>query len=322
MDWSIHFLSGQNKFFQIKENNWIDLSMNPVQTKNAHGHQKNHPFGLDESKKTIETLLQQDALVSYYPIFLYPDKIAKKLGIYSPSLTTKEWQQIHDYQENDYNQLLKFSASQQAKIIFISIDNSLPIYFREVRGMGRFMFNRNASNSLGDLRNEKDLLFFKDSTDTWSRLGLTDIWDVRERLALSQPIENINPYNIDFSFDHYWLDCQTWWYNGKQEIKNIMSWLDLPLDADRFGQWVPIYEAWQQIQFKILQFQYNYKHIVDCIVNNWSYKIDLSFEQEVIIQRCLIHDHKLNLKTWQLEKFPNNTQDLHRLLEPNIHPLT
>jgi hypothetical protein len=71
----------------------------------------------------------------------------------------------------------------------------------------------------------------------------------------------------------------------------------------------------------LLQFEYNYKHIVESIVNNWSYPIDLTFDQEIVIQHCLIYHYGLNLKTWQLEKFPNNTQDLHKLLEPNIHPL-
>jgi hypothetical protein len=72
----------------------------------------------------------------------------------------------------------------------------------------------------------------------------------------------------------------------------------------------------------LLEFCYNYKHIVDSVVNNWYYQIDLTFEQEVVIQHCLIYQHNLNLKTWELTKFPSNTQDLHKLLEPNIHPIT
>ena len=48
--------------------------------------------------------------------------------------------------------------------------------------------------------------------------------------------------------------------------------------------------------------------VFDAIVHNWYYEIDnLTFEQEVIIQHCLIYQHGLNLKTRQLEKFPSNT---------------
>ena len=321
MDWSIYFLSGHDKFFRIEQDSWIDLSRNPVQTINAHGHRKNHPDGLEESKKTIDILRQKDGLVSYYPTPIKFDHAAKKIGINTQSPTQGEWQQINKYREDDYNQLLKFSASQQAKIIFISINDSLPIYFHEIRSMNRFLFTPAVPNSLEDIRNERDNLFFKESVDTWSKLGLTNTWDIRERLALSEPLKNAHPYTIDFSFEHYWIDCQSWFYDGKQEIKNIMTWLELSIDSDRFDQWTSIYEAWQQIQLKTLRFQYNYQHIVDCVVNNWSYPIDLTFEQEVVIQHCLIYDHGLNLKTWQLEKFPNNTKDLHQLLEPNIHPL-
>ena len=36
----------------------------------------------------------------------------------------------------------------------------------------------------------------------------------------------------------------------------------------------------------------------------------------------IIYKHNLGLKTWQLEKFPANTQDLHTLLESNtLHNL-
>ena len=40
LDWSIHFLSGQNKFFNVDQRAWIDLAKNPLDTLNAHGHKK------------------------------------------------------------------------------------------------------------------------------------------------------------------------------------------------------------------------------------------------------------------------------------------
>ena len=282
---------------------------------------KNHPGGLDNTKKFIEILLQQNSLTSYYPYPLHYDLIAQKLGIDLRLLTSDDWKFMSEYQNNDFNQLLKFSDQQQAKIIFISLNDQLPMYSKTIRSTDRMMYSTNKPMSSDDLRNETDLLFFKDSIETWSKLGLNNIWDTRERLALSYPLKDTRQQSVDFSFDHYWLDCQSWWYNGKQEIKNIMNWLELSIETDRYNQWIPIYEVWQQIQLNAIQFQWNYKHIVECVVNNWSYDIDLTFEQEVVIQHCMIYEHGLNLKTWQLEKFPNNTQDLHQLLEPNIHPL-
>ena len=49
-------------------------------------------------------------------------------------------------------------------------------------------------------------------------------------------------------------------------------------------------------------------------------KFNLDLMQEAAIQRELIYNYSLNLKTWQLEKF-TNTKQLHGLLEPNLHPI-
>ena len=101
-----------------------------------------------------------------------------------------------------------------------------------------------------------------------------------------------------------------------------MDFCELPIDQARLDSWLVVYREWQQLQLNILEFTFNYQHIVDAIVNNWYYKLDnLTFEQEIVIQHCLIYQHGLNLQTWQLEKFPDNTQQLHRLLEPNTHKI-
>lgn len=322
MDWSIHFLSGKNKFFALRANTWIDLVQNPLDKTNAHTHKKNHPSGLHNTKFIIERLKGQHELVSYYPFPIHEEAAAAAIGINGIPTTADQWKRIRNYQEDDYNQLLKFSASKQAKIIFISIDKSMVLYTRFLRTLEKLFYVPNQpATSIEEMRNQLDSVFFKDSVYIWNKLGLTDVWDVRERLALcTRPLE-WDSINVDLSFDHYWLDSQNWWYNGKKKIQDIMAWLDLDIDPVRFEQWIPIYEQWQQIQLRVLEFQFNYKHIIDCIVNDWSYDIDLTFEQEIIIQHCLIYQHGLNLKTWQLEKFPKNTRDLHQLLEPNIHKI-
>jgi len=51
-------------------------------------------------------------------------------------------------------------------------------------------------------------------------------------------------------------------------------------------------------------------------------RFELNLNQEASIQHVLIYKYDLNLKTWGLEKFPNNTKKLHELLEPNIHKIT
>ena len=99
-----------------------------------------------------------------------------------------------------------------------------------------------------------------------------------------------------------------------------MKYLDLDIVPERLSAWIPVYRRWQSIQSRSLKFAINLPYIIDAIVNNWYYELDdLSFEQEVIIQHFLIYKHNLNLKTWKLSKFPDNTQQLHDLLEANIH---
>lgn len=320
LDWSIHFLAGQTEFYNITKG-WIPLSIDPITKINAHGHQKNYKSGFVETQQMIHQLSKQTGLVSFYPGQLSFDNAAAALGISMDNLTVSNQQKIAQYREQDYNQLLNFANNQQAKIVFVSLNDDLPMYLVNVRTLERMPFENRMAESVADIQQSVDTVFFKDSTDTWTDQHLTNIWDVRERRALNtRPFDRPSPM-VNFSFPHYWLDSQNLWYNGLEEIVKIMSWLDLEIDQSRFNKWTTVYRKWQKVQIAALQFQYNYKHIVDCIVNNWSYEINLTFEQEVIIQHLLIYQHNLNLKTWQLGKFPNNTKDLHQLLEPNIHLL-
>jgi hypothetical protein len=48
IDWSVQFLSGQNKFYQAGVDQWIDLVSNPLEQINAHKHKKIIPAALLE----------------------------------------------------------------------------------------------------------------------------------------------------------------------------------------------------------------------------------------------------------------------------------
>ena len=320
LDWSIHFLSGQTEFFNHKQG-WIPLSKNPLSKINAHGHLKNHPSGLSQTQDVIRILQTQNKLTSFYPFLFYLDEIANKLNIELDKISLDQWKSMIDYQQYDYDQLLHNSYSQGAKVIFVSLNEDLSLYAANTRAFERMFLTNQSASSVEEIKNNYDQIFFKDSKIIWEENNLTNRWDVRERRALANNLLDYISEDINLNFDHYWTDSQNLWYNGEREIQKIMSWLELPLVQERLDLWKPVYKDWQKLQIELLQFNYNYKHILKSIVNNWSYPIDLTFEQEVIIQHCLIYQFGLNLKTWQLEKFPNNTKELHKLLEPNIHPL-
>lgn len=321
LDWSIHFLAGADKFFSVYDNQWIPLMANPLNKLNAHGHKKNHPHGTDETKKFVHTLQELSDLTSIFPAAIHMDRAAKQLGIDIDHCTADQWQQIFDLQITDYNAMLHMCNAHNVKIIFVSLDDNFVIYAKQTRSLDRMIDAPRPAKSTEEIQHRLDELFFKDSILAWQQQDMCNIWDIRERWALKTNTLKWKPITVDLKFEHYWIDAQNLWYNGQREIPKIMQWLGLDVDCNRFNSWLPIYQEWQKQQLDTLQFQYNYKHIVDCIVHNWWYPIDLTFDQEVIVQHCLIFNHGLNLKTWQLEKFPNNTQDLHKLLEPNIHPL-
>lgn len=321
LDWSVHFLTGQTDFYHTMRG-WGPLSPNPIDRINAHGHKKNHPSGLAKTQQALLQCQQQhNRLTSIYPHPIQNDDAAKDLSIDINTMTSEQWKLVLDYQQVDYNQMLQMCHAHSVKIIVVSISDHLCMYANTVRSLDRMPFYNRSAESADSIHDSIDNIFFKDAIREWQNLGLHDIWDVRERRALKNNLLEWKQQPVDLNFDHYWVDAQNLWYNGEREIPKIIQWLGLTMESDRFNLWVPICQEWQKMQLDTLQFQYNYQHIVDSVVNNWSYSIDLTFEQEVIIQHCLIYQHNLNLKTWQLTKFPNNTQEIHKLLEPNIHPL-
>jgi hypothetical protein len=98
----------------------------------------------------------------------------------------------------------------------------------------------------------------------------------------------------------------------------------MPVDQNRFENWMSVYGVWKNNHTKRLNFVNNFEIIINNIINGVD--MDLSrFEfdliQEAAIQHQIMYKHNLNFKTWQLEKFIN-TKQLHNLLEPNIHDLS
>jgi len=321
LEWSINYLAGKTKYLHRKKG-LIDLVENPVEKINAHGHQKNHPRGFEETQDFTNFLQQHSDFVTMYPCLMNSDIAAHKLGMDILNIDQKQWAEITNLQTQDFNEMLGWLSDRDAKIIFVSLGQDLAVYeSSNLRQIERHFYNSEKIKSVDEARQAKDLIFFKESSNCWNNLNLTNIWDTRERLALDTRPLSLPCFKVNLSVPHYWLDSQELWYNGISKIKDIMLWLEIPMDQTRIEHWKQVYIKWQKIQHNCLEFQYQYKHIVEAIINGWSYPINLTFDQEVVIQHCLIYQHNLNLKTWQLEKFPNNTSELHKLLEPNIHLL-
>jgi len=325
VDWSIHFLSGQSKYYNVSLNQWTDLTHNPITKLNAHGHLKNHPTGSEQFKLELEKFdsLPSDAIYSTYPARLMPGEVAKRLNLDTNNFeSTDVFQQVKQQTAEDYAKIFDICKDTQTDIIYVAHDPRVVLYSRNVRNLETFFgLIDDKPNSEDEHYDLMDNLFNKSSQHAFQKLQLIDIWDKRERLALNARPFDYKHFHFDFNHQHphLWINCQDLWARTEIVIKKVMSYLKLEIDAHRFDAWLPICNAWQTKQLGLLDFCYNQPHIVEAIVNNLYYEINLTFDQEVIIQHCLIYQHGLNLKTWQLEKFPSNTQDLHKLLEPNIH---
>ena len=77
VDWSIHYLSGKDKYFSTVDQQWVPLTFDPLIQSNAHKHKKNHPSGWQDTKISIETLKKQSEFVSFYPYPLQVKKLQK-----------------------------------------------------------------------------------------------------------------------------------------------------------------------------------------------------------------------------------------------------
>jgi hypothetical protein len=327
LDWSIHYISGQQQFYNIKQQQWIALSGNPLNAINAHGHFKNHPRGFCESQQQLQQLIKIDGVASFYPYCMSMVDAAQQLGIsIDQGVLDSEFSKILNSQKHEYNQILNLIADSPAKLIYVDLAADAILYSINRRSTESTVLKnpeKNKHYTLQQQQQDYQQLFFKDSVDVWEKLNLINRWDQREQMALcTRPFDTATTTGITVDLPHLRLDSRLWWTAGEAVITQVLDYLKLPIMPERLHTWRPIYQQWQRPQLQSLEFVFNHQHIVDCIVNNHWCEIDLSFEQEVVIQHCLIYQHGLNLKTWGLEKFPNNTKLLHQLLEPNFHPIT
>jgi hypothetical protein len=323
VDWSINFLSGNSNFFKITEMQQVPLSLNPINSHNSHGHKKNHPSGLNKTIDYIRKFQEQKSgFYTMYPCPLNIDDICNILNIDHSMISNPEiFQQIYCYQDQDYNDMIDFCINESVQVIYVHNNTQSVGYFWNLRTLDRQLLTSEPYRNIDHAREDFLEIFFNSSLKSWSTVETSNRWDIREKIAL-----DIRPYDLGRFSDigitkpHCWVDCQDLWHSTDEVLIDVMKFINVPIDTQRWKLWLPIMSMWQAIQKKQLKFYYVVDHIVKSIVNNWYYPLgSLSLFQEAVIQHCLIYKHNLNLKTWQLDSFPSNTQDLHKLIEPNFH---
>lgn len=307
LTWSLHYLAGHKKYYHAKSNNWIDLPVNPLTNKNAHGFRPNQPTSADTFDLIHSALLNQ---------------------------ITDDFHTI--YFHNFPGSAVSLDTILRDVISNLKRDRSIVLYNKHCLFNRSYKMRTSAVGSYYDplkkCTTDREALddfisyFFKDSLETWKRLSLSDIWDEREFLALNLAVDEtitILP-NIDLSRENYMLDTMELYNTFDITVDHLFDYLGITIDKDRRAAWVPIYNQWRKMHYSRMLFVWYFDVIVDNIIKGNDMdltRFDLDIVQEATIQHELIYKHNLNLKNWQLEKF-TNTKKLHQLLEPNTHDLS
>lgn len=335
LEWSLHYLANQNFYFSVDSNSSIELVTNPlksfgrdVEKINAHSHQKNHPLGYDNLKYYIEKIHEKtkqsgnEEFLDMYSVYLGPKTtldIIEDLD-YDIEDVSKNKQYMDNVKQScyeDFEMCIDFLHKNNIPIIYV--DNS-KYHFFDIRHTEAFTFSRNNTpKESKEIFNEYINTFFSNSIDYNSK----PIWDIREIVALDiRPYDEKFKKSLGFNLPYYHIDFRMWWADPMSSIIDIANFLEIKINNSRWEKWKDVCIQWKNNHKHYLEFYFSIDHIIDSIINGWYFKLPvLSFSEEAIIQHILIYKHGLNLKTWELEKFPSNTQDLHKLLEHNIHDI-
>lgn len=309
LTWSLHWLSGHDQYYSIQQKGLVDLINDPLTLTNSHKFIANHPQTADQCIRMFDEL-NQTKTDSFHTVYLH------NFAHTTESIDSKMIKCVEQ---------LAICAE---KIIVLS--NSEPLYHASYRSRhgttNLWQHPEKIANNADEIFDDFVGHFFTQSKNQWLQLGLTDIWDQREFVALNFDFKNtlhIKP-NIDATVDCYEINTMDLFNTFDISAKHLFEYLELPIVQHRWQPWIDIYRAWRQHHHSRLQFVWYFDTIIQAILNGDSFdltRLQLDLVQEAAIQNTLIYQHNLNLKTWQLQKF-TNTKQLHTLLEPNHHDLS
>lgn len=316
LNWSVHWLSGEKLFYNV-DLNWIPLTTDPIRTTlKHHNHKKNYAAGYVEIVSMINKLktIKTDNVLSIYADSISLQDTLKNLKI--PKHKINHYL-IDEYRKDDMSKIWSFCFSNNVPMIYLKL-TSPRIYQTEIKTLKK-PFSDGYYNDIDEAQNEFFSLYYPGS----SRWLNAPVWEKREWVALNLRLFNNNDIyaKVNFTLPHLYLDSQELWFNGEGVLEKIMNYLNISIDSKRLKSWIPIYYHWQKLQSTTLKFLWNIDYICDAIVNNFYYDLseyNLDLWHEAVILHILLYRYQLNLKSWQMEKFPSNTQDLHKLLESNI----
>ena len=303
LNWTLHYLSGHTHYWNCLQNQLIKLTDQPLTQLNSHNFIPNQPNTLGQFQNIIKSTTHKDDQFS---------------TIY-----------FHNFRNSyETQQAVDITQSTADNLIFLTQSNNSILYHckyeSRVSRPLKFTTSERSNNSNERYEDLTDYFFAK-SKKKWQELNLTQIWDKREFVALNfdtSRVSSIRPF-LDYSIPHYNIDVFDLWNMFDTLLPDLFKNLNLTIDTSRFEYWLSVYREWQKLRRQQQRFIWYFEKIINYILDGHvmdleSFELDIM--QEAAIQRELIYKYNLNFRTWQLEKF-QSTQQLHKLLEPNIHPL-
>lgn len=303
--WSYHWLCGHETYYRMEKGR-LSVPSNPNTGLNAHNFDKNIHAGLAAWQESIAAYqrLKDQGPIAFYGC--------------AP-------QSHGDASDKEYGDSINYATESGIPVVLVLESESDPYYFSKVRRFDnhtRFVESRHGipqyiMDTLGQYFSNQ---YYHDVIDRDDM----KLWDLREFIALNyeniflQQTNNYKKY-IDFARPHLCIDSKQLWHDGENCLRHVMAYLGESIDESRWANWLEVYHTWRNVHLDVLRFGWNLSHVVDAIVNGYDYDLtplNLDLLRESIIQGHLIKDHGLNLKTWNLDRFPSNTKDLHVLLEP------
>lgn len=309
INWSIYFVTGQNiaKHDLTPDRNWHNHKIKIVWT-----YQELLSL-LDELHTTLTVVyfnqkMQWQALQDLFQVRFEDATAAQRLAAIEEC-------------NHDYRQGIKICQDRELIPVYFDYadPDQLSIYYND-RRPGGFYGEHVEKLQIVDKRNK---LYFPDAAVKFGN----EIWDKRELWALC--FRHQDPSTVprvedllDQSRPHLYYTTDDVWNGFDRCLEEICHTWDLKIDHDRWQEWQKIYQEWRTVHDPY--FARHLPRIVDAVVNNKYLSLRrfrMNFFMETILLHELIFKHNLNLKNWKLDKFPANTQDLHKLLEPNVHQL-
>lgn len=298
LDWSLQFLSGETEHFNSGSGKLLALPENPLTGLTAHLYIKNNSMGLQQFRSLLMHVTS-----------------SKTTSLNTLFATPETNQEVTD--------ILKYAATLGSECVIIDNSTMTTDYYIKPRNLRYINHNDETriefANIVEYLRFTLSLHSDKHANNSYS------LWELREYVAINQYIFKLDQTAIEppSSYDTPVMKITaTDLYNGSDGILNLMTELKLPISTERKSKWLAIHAQWSKLQLKHLNYRSVMSTIVNSILNCDDYDLtedDLDFYDESYILSELIYKHGKTLKLFDVNKFPNNTNILHTLLEDSFY---